>query len=66
MKKMNICILKATEDFGTDPHLDPLIKGTYPRNRIHIQIRGKMSRIRNTDMQDIGNYVLELTWQADS
>jgi hypothetical protein len=34
---MNICILKVTEDFGTDPG------------------------IRNTDMQDIGNYVPELT-----
>jgi hypothetical protein len=29
---------------GTDPHTDPLVRGTDPR----IQIRTKMSRIRNT------------------
>jgi hypothetical protein len=41
-KKKILCILKVTEDFGTDP--DPLVKGRDPRIRICI----KMSRIRNT------------------
>ncbi len=40
------CILKVTEDFGTDPnpHPDPLVRGTDKR----IRICTKMSRIRNT------------------
>jgi hypothetical protein len=33
-----------TEDFGTNPHPEPLVRGTDPR----IRIRTKMSRIRNT------------------
>ncbi len=53
-KKRLFCILKVTEDFGTDPdpHPDPLIRGTDPR--IRIQIRTKMSRIRNTE-KNIGS-----------
>jgi hypothetical protein len=38
------CILKYTEDLGTDPHPDPLVRGADPR----IRIRTKMSQIRNT------------------
>jgi hypothetical protein len=42
MKKIDFyCILKATEDFGTDP--DPLVRGAGPR--IRIRIRTNMSRI---------------------
>jgi hypothetical protein len=45
MKFFFFCILKVTEDFGTDqnPHPDPLVIGTDPPIRICI----KMSRIRN-------------------
>jgi hypothetical protein len=41
---MFFCILKVTEDFGTDPHQhpDPLVRDTDPRIRIRI----KMPRIR--------------------
>ncbi len=37
-KKRLFCILKVTEDFGTDPdpHPDPLVRGTDPRIRIRI------------------------------
>jgi hypothetical protein len=45
-KKRFFCILKVTEDFGTDP--DPLVRGTDQRKRNRIRIRTKMSRIRNT------------------
>jgi hypothetical protein len=47
---MIFCILKVTEDFGTDPdpHQDPLARGTDPWIRIRIRICTKMSRIRNT------------------
>jgi hypothetical protein len=34
MKKLIFCILKITEDFGTDPHLDPLVRRKDPRIRI--------------------------------
>jgi hypothetical protein len=46
MKKENqiFCTLKVTEDFGTDPHPDPLVRGTDPGIRIRIRIRIKMSR----------------------
>jgi hypothetical protein len=52
MKNRFFFILKVTEDFGTDLHPDPLIKGTDPRIRIRIKIRTKMLRIRNTDLHD--------------
>jgi hypothetical protein len=44
------CILKVTEDNGTDLHPDPVpvVRGTDPRIQIHIRIRTKMSRIRST------------------
>jgi hypothetical protein len=35
------CILKVSEDFGTDPHQDPLVRGTDPRIRIRIRILPK-------------------------
>ncbi len=50
MKEIDLfCVLKVTEDFGTAPHPDPLIRGTDPRIRILIRkrIRTKISRIRN-------------------
>jgi hypothetical protein len=45
MKKYIFCILKVTEDFGTDPHPDPFFSGMDPR--ICILNCTKMSRIRN-------------------
>ena len=44
MKKRFLCIFKVTEDFGTDPHPDLLVRGRVPR----IRILTNMSRIRNT------------------
>jgi hypothetical protein len=44
MKNRFFCILKVSEDFGTDP----FVRGTDPRIQILIRIRTKMSRIRNT------------------
>jgi hypothetical protein len=40
MKKINFCILKVTEDFGTDPnlHMDPLVRGTDPEHRCPVWI----------------------------
>jgi hypothetical protein len=35
------CILKVTDDFGTDPHPDPFVRGTDSRIRIGIRIRTK-------------------------
>ena len=54
MKKLILfCILKVTDDVGTDPHPDPnpdpLVRGTDPRIRFRIRIRTNMSRIQNTD-----------------
>jgi hypothetical protein len=50
MNKINLFyILKVTEDFGTDPHPDPSVRGTDPR----IRIRTKMSRIRNTALKKL-------------
>ncbi len=43
---MILCILKVTEDFGTDP--DPLVRGTDPRIQIRIRILTKMSGIQNS------------------
>ncbi len=36
MKKIDFCILKVTEDFGTfpDSHLDPLVRGTDPYQNV--------------------------------
>jgi hypothetical protein len=42
------CILKVTDDFCTNPHPDPLVRGTIARIRIRIRIRITMSLIRNT------------------
>jgi hypothetical protein len=42
MKKWIFCILKVTEDFGTDPDAVPLVKGTDPMIRIRIRIRTKI------------------------
>ena len=40
MRKNFFCkILEVFEDFSTDPHPDPLIRGTDPIIRIHIRIR---------------------------
>jgi hypothetical protein len=44
MKFILFFILKVNEDFGVDPHPDPLVRGT----DMSIRIRTKMSRIRNT------------------
>jgi hypothetical protein len=46
MKKIIFSILKVTEDMCTDPHPDPLVRGTDPR--IRIRVRTKISLIRNT------------------
>jgi hypothetical protein len=48
MENLIFCILIATEDFGMDPHPNPLVIGTDPRIQIRIRIYTKMSRIRNT------------------
>jgi hypothetical protein len=40
--------IEVTEDFGTDPRPDPLVRGTDPRIRIPVRIPTKISRIRNT------------------
>jgi hypothetical protein len=50
MRKMNFCILKVTEDFGTDPHPDLLVRGTDPR----IRIGTKMLRIWNIVLRRSG------------
>jgi hypothetical protein len=47
MKKLIFFHHKVTEDFGKDPHPDPLVRGTDPR----IRIRTKMSRIRNNGFE---------------
>jgi hypothetical protein len=44
---MLFCILKTTEDFGTGPHPDSLVKDTDRRIRIRIRIRIRMLQIRN-------------------
>ncbi len=64
MEKIDvICILKVTEDFGTDPYPDPLVRGTDPRIRIRIQIHTKMSRIGNTGFR--AGSSSGLTWNPD-
>jgi hypothetical protein len=46
MKKLIYCIIKVTEDFGTDPHPDPLNRGT--DRRIRIRIRTTSTFFNNT------------------
>ncbi len=45
--------MKVTDEKQQDPDPDPLARGTDPK--IRIQIRTKMSRIRNTDMKLAGS-----------
>ena len=40
---------KSRQDLEPDPHQDPLVKALDPRICIRIQIRNKISHIRNTD-----------------
>ncbi len=55
MTQVIFCILKVTDEFGTDPHPDPqpdphpLDRYTDPRTRS----RTKMWRIRNADKQNL-------------
>ncbi len=54
-KKYIFCILKVTENFGTDLHPDPLVRATDPR----IRTWTKMSMIRNTADLLVQNSVLK-------
>jgi hypothetical protein len=55
MKNKFLCIITVMDDFGTDPHPhpDPFVRGTYPRIRIEIRIRTKISRNRNTAVCEV-------------
>ncbi len=53
-------ILKVTEDFGTDPHPDPLDRGMDPKIRIRNRIRTKMSRIQNTGRTEVSHLLLSM------
>jgi hypothetical protein len=46
MKNCFFCILKVTEDFGTDPHPEPSVRGT--DRRIRIRIRTTSTFFNNT------------------